>query len=58
MAGVELRGEGSGRSAADALYERGHFTRAIGEVVQFVPPLSTRDAQVHAFFDAFEDALA
>ncbi|HVA28920.1 MAG TPA: aminotransferase class III-fold pyridoxal phosphate-dependent enzyme [Candidatus Baltobacteraceae bacterium] len=58
MAGVELRGEGSGRQAADALYERGHFTRAIGEVVQFVPPLSTRDAQVHAFFDALEDALA
>ncbi len=58
MAGVELRGEGSGRRAADALYERGHFTRAIGEVVQFVPPLSTRGAQVHAFFDALEDALA
>jgi adenosylmethionine---8-amino-7-oxononanoate aminotransferase len=57
MTAVELRGSGSGRRAADALYECGHFTRAIGEVVQFVPPLSTRDDEVHLFFDALEDVL-
>jgi adenosylmethionine---8-amino-7-oxononanoate aminotransferase len=58
MAGVELREPGSGRQAAERLYERGHFTRAIGEVVQFVPPLCTREDEVHAFFDALEDVLA
>ena len=58
MAGIELREPGSGRRAADELYERGHFTRAIGDTVQFVPPLSSRDDEVHAFFDALESAIA
>jgi len=58
MAGVELREPGSGRQIANRLYELGHFTRAIGEVIQFVPPLSTREHDVHAFFDALDATLA
>jgi adenosylmethionine-8-amino-7-oxononanoate aminotransferase len=66
MAGIELnaaalpRGDArsSGWRIADALYERGHFTRPIGDVVQFVPPLSSRDAEIDRFFDAFEASLA
>lgn len=34
---------------ADALYERGHFTRPIGDVVQFVPPLSSTQQEARAF---------
>jgi adenosylmethionine---8-amino-7-oxononanoate aminotransferase len=58
MAGIELRVRGSGRRVADALYERGHFTRPIGDVIQLVPPLSTRDDEIDAFFDELEQALA
>ena len=45
MIGIELR-EGFGRRIADALYDAGHFTRPIGDVIQFVPPLSSTDAEV------------
>ena len=62
MIGVELqRGARSGETGARVaagLYERGHFTRPIGDVVQFVPPLSSTDAQVDAFFDALAAELA
>ena len=62
MIGVELQrdaqpGEAGARVAA-GLYERGHFTRPIGDVVQFVPPLSSTEAQVNAFFDALAAELA
>jgi adenosylmethionine-8-amino-7-oxononanoate aminotransferase len=57
MIGVELHGAKDGRRVAASLYELGHFTRAIGATVQFVPPLSSSPAEVHAFFDALEIAL-
>jgi adenosylmethionine-8-amino-7-oxononanoate aminotransferase len=58
MAGIDVRDAQEGRRVADDLYERGHFTRAIGPTVQFVPPLSSGTSEVHAFFDAFEDAVS
>ncbi len=58
MIGIELRSSANARRAAIELYERGHFTRPIGATVQFVPPLSSTADEVHAFFDALEDALA
>lgn len=65
MTGIELRSEsldaGTAKSGAwriaDLMYERGHFTRPIGDVVQLVPPLTTSDAEIDAFFDVFSDAL-
>jgi adenosylmethionine---8-amino-7-oxononanoate aminotransferase len=56
MIGIEVRADG--RSVANELYERGHFTRPIGDVVQFVPPLSSTQEEVDAFFDALEAALS
>ncbi len=66
MAGIELRAEALDRGdaptpawrVANGLYRRGHFTRPIGEVIQFVPPLSSPPELVDAFFDALEDELA
>ncbi|HEV7179732.1 MAG TPA: aminotransferase class III-fold pyridoxal phosphate-dependent enzyme [Candidatus Baltobacteraceae bacterium] len=55
MTGVELRFDG--RRVADALYERGHFTRAIGDTVQFVPPLSSKMHEIDAFFEALVSEL-
>lgn len=56
MTGVELR-EQQARRVVDDLYERGHFTRPIGDTVQFVPPLSSAPAEVDGFFDALQAAL-
>jgi adenosylmethionine-8-amino-7-oxononanoate aminotransferase len=56
MAGVELGG--AAREVVNELYGRGHFTRQIGNVVQFVPPLSSTEEEVDGFFDALECALA
>jgi adenosylmethionine-8-amino-7-oxononanoate aminotransferase len=63
MTGIEVRPlEGSAQlgaaPAADALYARGQFTRAIGNTLQFVPPLSSSDRDVDGFFDALESALS
>jgi adenosylmethionine-8-amino-7-oxononanoate aminotransferase len=55
MIGIELHGDGW--PTADALYAAGHFTRPIGNVVQFVPPLCSTDEEVNAFFDAFSETL-
>ncbi len=60
MIGIELRAgaidpQGSPTAAwrvANSLYEAGHFTRPIGDVLQFVPPLCSTDAEIDAFFDA------
>jgi len=65
MHGIELNPEGSSHEdssaaawdVADALYERGHFTRPIGNVLQFVPPLSTSAAEAAAFFESLEEIL-
>lgn len=57
MIGIELRDATRGWPVADALYERGHFTRPIGGVVQFVPPLSSTAGEIHDFFDALAAVL-
>ena len=55
MIGVEL--DRDGWPIADALYAAGQFTRPIGNVVQFVPPLSSSDAEIGAFFDALGETI-
>ncbi|HEY5349486.1 MAG TPA: aminotransferase class III-fold pyridoxal phosphate-dependent enzyme [Candidatus Lustribacter sp.] len=66
MCGIELRPEMSSKlpaptsrawNVANALYERGHFTRPIGDVIQFVPPLSSETADLDGFFAALADVL-
>ena len=65
MIGVELHGdavapEGWPTAAwriADRLYEAGHFTRPIGDVLQLVPPLCSSDSEIEAFFDALDAIL-
>jgi adenosylmethionine-8-amino-7-oxononanoate aminotransferase len=66
MIGIELHAGEIDRGAApsgawrvaEGLYERGHFTRPIGDVVQFVPPLCSLPEEIDAFFDALEEELA
>lgn len=55
MIGIDVD---DGARVASGLYERGHFTRAIRNTVQLVPPLSTTPAEIDAFFDALEAELA
>lgn len=43
---------------AGQLYERGHFTRPIGDVLQLVPPLSSTVDELHAFFGDLVELLA
>jgi adenosylmethionine-8-amino-7-oxononanoate aminotransferase len=65
MIGVEIASDqietGDAKSAAwrvaDALYERGYFTRPIGDVVQLVPPLSSTVDQVAGFIVALAEVL-
>jgi adenosylmethionine-8-amino-7-oxononanoate aminotransferase len=65
MIGIDLHGDridpgtssSPGWRIADCLYQLGHFTRPLGDVVQFVPPLSSTVAEVGIFFDAVEEAL-
>lgn len=60
MVGIELESDQptAGWRLANALYERGHFTRAIGNVIQLVPPFSTQPHEIDAFFAALEAELA
>jgi adenosylmethionine-8-amino-7-oxononanoate aminotransferase len=65
MIGIELRGEAiglgdapsAGWALAQTLYDAGHFTRPIGDVIQFVPPLSSTDAEAEAFLSALLTSL-
>jgi adenosylmethionine-8-amino-7-oxononanoate aminotransferase len=57
MLGIELRND-LGRPTADALYDAGHFTRSIGDVIQFVPPLCSTDEEVDGFFESLSTVLA
>ena len=57
MVGIELNDALHGWPVANALYERGHFTRPIGAVVQLVPPLSSTVGEIHDFFDALAAVL-
>jgi adenosylmethionine-8-amino-7-oxononanoate aminotransferase len=66
MIGIEIDGERVQRGGAltaawriaDELYARGHFTRPIGCVIQFVPPLSSTHAQVRGFLGDLIELLA
>lgn len=42
---------------AHRLYERGHFTRPLGNAVQLVPPLTTEPDELAAFIEALSKAL-
>jgi adenosylmethionine---8-amino-7-oxononanoate aminotransferase len=65
MIGIELVPEGipahdapsAAWQIARDLYERGHFTRPIGNVIQLVPPLSSTVEDVRRFIDDLEKAL-
>ncbi|HKU66926.1 MAG TPA: aminotransferase class III-fold pyridoxal phosphate-dependent enzyme [Candidatus Baltobacteraceae bacterium] len=43
---------------AGELYERGHFTRPIGDVIQLVPPLSSTQHEVRTFLGDLIELLA
>jgi adenosylmethionine-8-amino-7-oxononanoate aminotransferase len=66
MIGVELNAQrvSAGTAAtpawhvADCLYERGHFTRPIGDIIQLVPPLSSTQDELHAFLEDLIELLA
>jgi adenosylmethionine-8-amino-7-oxononanoate aminotransferase len=65
MIGIELAAEATdpqhrptpGRRIADRLYDAGHFTRPIGDVLQLVPPLCSTDCEIDSFFDALGATL-
>ena len=57
MCGIELEDRPLAQRAVRSLYERGHFTRPIGSVVQLVPPLSSTRAELSSFIDALLAAL-
>ena len=57
MIGIELR-KTLGRSTASALYDAGHFTRPIGDIIQFVPPLCSTDNEVDRFFESLSAVTA
>jgi adenosylmethionine-8-amino-7-oxononanoate aminotransferase len=52
MCGIELDTRERARAVVGALYDRGHFTRPIGAVVQLVPPLSSTRAELASFVAA------
>jgi adenosylmethionine-8-amino-7-oxononanoate aminotransferase len=66
MCGIELASLASEEDAkvsrgwrvANAMYDRGHFTRPIGNVVQLVPPLSTTPSEIDAFFDVLAEVVS
>jgi adenosylmethionine-8-amino-7-oxononanoate aminotransferase len=55
MIGIEV--DADARALASALYERGHFTRPIGNVVQLVPPLCARREELQSFLESLRDVL-
>ncbi|HTV73594.1 MAG TPA: adenosylmethionine--8-amino-7-oxononanoate transaminase [Candidatus Acidoferrales bacterium] len=44
-------------NVADAMYERGHFTRPLGNAIQLVPPLSSSTAELDSFVEALVASL-
>ncbi len=66
MCGIELEAErftgADPRRAAwivaDRLFERGYFTRPIGDVIQFVPPLSSDEKEIEGFCGSLGEILA
>lgn len=66
MIGIELENEliargdapTAGWHVANELYEQGHFTRPIGDVLQLVPPFSSTLEDVQQFLDDLSGVLA
>jgi adenosylmethionine-8-amino-7-oxononanoate aminotransferase len=66
MIGIEIAAERIAREdaatpawrIANEMYERGHFTRPIGEVIQLVPPLSSTAEDVLRFIGDLGDVLS
>lgn len=56
MIGIELDGD-TAWPLANELYERGHFTRPIGNVIQLVPPLTSTREELARFIDDFCEVL-
>lgn len=56
MIGIELR-QTRAHDVAGALYDRGYFTRPIGEVIQLVPPLSSTFEELTGFIDSLHVLL-
>ena len=46
-----------GWSVTNALFERGHFTRPIGNVIQFVPPLTSNEGEIADFCRSLAEVL-
>ena len=57
MCGIELDNRERARNVVSALYDRGHFTRPIGAVVQLVPPLCSTHAELESFTTALQAVL-
>jgi adenosylmethionine---8-amino-7-oxononanoate aminotransferase len=55
MAGIEVTAPA--RAVASGLYDRGQFTRPIGQTIQLVPPLCSSAAELAAFAAALLDVL-
>jgi adenosylmethionine-8-amino-7-oxononanoate aminotransferase len=56
MIGIEL--EVPAKPVAQRLYERGHFTRPIGNTIQLVPPLSSTAEDLRNFIGNLDELLA
>lgn len=55
MIGIEI--DTPAWDVANALYERGHFTRPIGQVLQLVPPLSSTLEELQQFLSDLDELL-
>lgn len=55
MIGIELTCPA--QPVVDALYDRGHFTRPLGDVVQLVPPLTSTREELQQFLSDLHDIL-
>ena len=42
---------------AERMYARGYFTRPLGDAIQLVPPLASREDELTGFVDALEEIL-
>jgi len=56
MIGLEV--DAPPQPLTDALYDRGHFTRPIGNVIQLVPPLSSTAQELEGFVEDLRVALS
>lgn len=56
MIGIEI--DAPAWEIANGLYERGHFTRPIGQVIQLVPPLSSTLEELQRFLTDLDELLA